>query len=155
MLNESRLVIAHLGVNPMQGSSRHVTSLAADQRFFGNLALAGGAQAGEIAIVLEIRQAESGAVLARRAVTRQNGQPTQLQEFWELVPGELPANQSLELSVIAREGKQNQSLGRLPLNWFLLSHWKRIAIRRHQSSRPRGAMKPLLMGLMVMTAGVR
>lgn len=112
VLNESRLVIAHLGVNPMQGSSRHVTSLAADQRFFGNLALAGGAQAGEIAIVLEIRQAESGAVLARKAVTRQNGQPTQLQEFWELVPGELPANQSLELSVIAKEGKANPISGK-------------------------------------------
>ena len=113
VLNESRLVIAHLGVNPMQGSSSHVTSLAADQRLFGNLVLAGGAQAGEVAIVLEIRQTESGAVLARKAVTRQNGQPTQLQESWEFVPGELPANQSLELSVIAREGKANPISGKV------------------------------------------
>ena len=113
VLNESRLVIAHLGVNPMQGSSSHVTSLAADQRLFGNLVLAGGAQAGEVAIVLEVRQTESGAVLARKAVTRQNGQPTQLQESWEFVPGELPANQSLELSVIAREGKANPISGKV------------------------------------------
>jgi len=113
VLNESPLVIAHLGVNPMLGSSSHVTSLAADQRLFGNLVLAGGAQAGEVAIVLEIRQTESGAVLARKAVTRQNGQPTQLQESWEFVPGELPANQSLELSVIAREGKANPISGKV------------------------------------------
>ena len=47
-------------------------------------------------------------MLARKAVTRQNGQPTQLQESWEFVPGELPANQSLELSVIAR--KESESI---------------------------------------------